>query len=144
MPAQSLQSYDQGVMRLLQNVQALGSMIETLTQKVDRVEENIGLKDPVQNRQEQTQPAYATAQEETQPQVTASQTIAPEVEKHTETADQNQAALDAIKNIDVSELGNFNPAATDNQKAESAANDIDIDALLDSVNMPEESNGQSV
>lgn len=144
MPAQSLQSYDQGVMRLLQNVQALGSMIETLTQKVDRVEENIGLKDPVQNRQEQTQPEYATAQEETQPQVTASQTIAPEVEKHTETADQNQAALDAIKNIDVSELGNFNPAATDNQKAESAANDIDIDALLDSVNMPEESNGQSV
>lgn len=144
MPAQSLQSYDQGVMHLLQNVQALGSMIETLTQKVDRVEENIGLKDPVQNRQEQTQPEYATAQEETQPQVTASQTIAPEVEKHTETADQNQAALDAIKNIDVSELGNFNPAATDNQKAESAANDIDIDALLDSVNMPEESNGQSV
>ena len=144
MPAQSLQSYDQGVMRLLQNVQALGSMIETLTQKVDRAEENIGLKDPVQNRQEQTQPEYATAQEETQPQVTASQTIAPEVEKHTETADQNQAALDAIKNIDVSELGNFNPAATDNQKAESAANDIDIDALLDSVNMPEEANGQSV
>lgn len=144
MPAQSLQSYDQGVMRLLQNVQALGSMIETLTQKVDRVEENIGLKDPVQDRQEQTQPEYATAQEEKQPQVTASQTIAPEVEKHTETADQNQAALDAIKNIDVSELGNFNPAATDNQKAESAANDIDIDALLDSVNMPEESNGQSV
>lgn len=144
MPAQSLQSYDQGVMHLLQNVQALGSMIETLTQKVDRVEENIGLKDPVQNRQEQTQPEYATTQEETQPQVTASQTIAPEVEKHTETADQNQAALDAIKNIDVSELGNFNPAATDNQKAESAANDIDIDALLDSVNMPEESNGQSV
>ena len=144
MPAQSLQSYDQGVMRLLQNVQALGSMIETLTQKVDRAEENIGLKNPVQNRQEQTQPEYATAQEETQPQVTASQTIAPEVEKHTETADQNQAALDAIKNIDVSELGNFNPAATDNQKAESAANDIDIDALLDSVNMPEESNGQSV
>lgn len=142
MPAQSLQSYDQGVMRLLQNVQALGSMIETLTQKVDRVEENIGLKDPVQNRQEQTQPEYATAQEETQPQVTASQTIVPE--KHTEAADQNQAALDAIKNIDVSELGNFNPAATDNQKAESAANDIDIDALLDSVNMPEESNGQSV
>ena len=42
MPAQSLQSYDQGVMRLLQNVQALGSMIETLTQKVDRAEENIG------------------------------------------------------------------------------------------------------
>lgn len=144
MPAQSLQSYDQGVMRLLQNVQALGSMIETLTQKVDRAEENIGLKDPVQNRQEQTQPEYTTAQEETQPQVTASQTIAPEFEKHTETADQNQAALDAIKNIDVSELGNFNPAATDNQKAESAANDIDIDALLDSVNMPEESNGQSV
>lgn len=144
MPAQSLQSYDQGVMRLLQNVQTLGSMIETLTQKVDRVEENIGLKDPVQNRQEQTQPEYATAQEETQPQVTASQTIAPEFEKHTEAADQNQAALDAIKNIDVSELGNFNPAATDNQKAESAANDIDIDALLDSVNMPEESNGQSV
>lgn len=144
MPAQSLQSYDQGVMHLLQNVQALGSMIETLTQKVDRVEENIGLKYPVQNRQEQTQPEYATAQEETQPQVTASQTIAPEVEKHTETADQNQAALDAIKNIDVSELGNFNPAATDNQKAESTANDIDIDALLDSVNMPEESNGQSV
>lgn len=144
MPAQSLQSYDQGVMRLLQNVQALGSMIETLTQKVDRAEENIGLKDPVQNRQEQMQPEYATAQKETQPQVTASQTIAPEVEKHTETADQNQAALDAIKNIDVSELGNFNPAATDNQKAESAANDIDIDALLDSVNMPEEANGQSV
>lgn len=144
MPAQSLQSYDQGVMRLLQNVQALGSMIETLTQKVDRVEENIGLKDPVQNRQEQTQPEYTTAQEETQPQVTASQTIAPEVEKYTETADQNKAALDAIKNIDVSELGNFNPAATDNQKAESAANDIDIDALLDSVNMPEEANGQSV
>lgn len=144
MPAQSLQSYDQGVMHLLQNVQALGNMIEKLTQKVDRVEENIGLKDPVQNRQEQTQPEYATAQEETQPQVTASQTIAPEVEKHTETADQNKAALDAIKNIDVSELGNFNPAATDNQKAESAANDIDIDALLDSVNMPEESNGQSV
>lgn len=126
---QTLESFDRGTQNLMKNLANLAQAMQRLDDKLRQVEQRFGINNSTQTEVEKpVVQAAQTVQESTKPvQNTQSQ------------ADSNQAALDAIKNIDVNDLGNFSPAATatQNTNAQTAASNINIDDLLNSVNVNE-------